>query len=70
MKFCIKAKRILPRKLETSFYGDRANQLIPSVPDEIEKKVFTKKYACKLRRILAGDFIFRPFSPLGREPER
>ncbi|KAL2720175.1 hypothetical protein V1478_010441 [Vespula squamosa] len=32
------SERILVRKLETPFYGDRANQPIPSVPDEIEKK--------------------------------
>nr|KAF7434881.1 hypothetical protein H0235_003072 [Vespula pensylvanica] len=37
------SERILVRKLETPFYGDRANQPIPSVPDEIEKKKFSPK---------------------------
>ncbi|KAF7414076.1 hypothetical protein V1477_004672 [Vespula maculifrons] len=37
------SERILVRKLETPFYGDRANQPIPSVPDEIEKKSFHQK---------------------------
>lgn len=52
------SERILVRKLETPFYGDRANQPIPSVPDEIEKKSFHQKVRMQIAPNFGGWFYF------------